>query len=113
MNNSYFNEVLAVLKHYHADLISIIPENFIKFLNDNKDETYVVNIDFSKINWEDTLQDEAKSLLALIYRDFLISPEERKVLLQQEYQERVEQKKEAQKKYNPDYLFKKKDSNLS
>ena len=100
-----FAEVLEVLKHTSKSIVEKIPEKFIMFLKDNKDNEYIADIDFSKPNWEDEVKQETQAILALIYRDYIVSPEKKSELIREE-QIRIE--KEIREKYNPDNIFKNK-----
>ena len=101
-----FTEVLEVLKHTSKSIVEKIPENFINFLKDNKDEEYFTEIDFSKSNWEDDVKEETQAILALIYREYIVSPEKKRELIRDEREEQKIIENEIRKKYNPDNLFK-------
>lgn len=101
-----FTEVLEVLKHTSKSIVEKIPENFINFLKDNKDDEYFTEIDFSKSNWEDDVKEETQAILALIYREYIVSPEKKRELIRDEREEQKIIENEIRKKYNPDNLFK-------
>lgn len=101
-----FAEVLEVLKHTSKSIVEKIPEKFIMFLKDNKDDEYIVDIDFSKENWEDEVKKETQAILALIYRDYIVSPEKRNELIKEEQEEEIRIENEVREKYNPDNVFK-------
>jgi len=103
-----FTEVLEVLKYTSKNIVEKIPEKFIMFLKDNKDEGYIANIDFSKPNWEDEVKQETQAILALIYRDYIVSPEKRSELIKEEKEEQMRIENEIREKYNPDNIFKNK-----
>ena len=42
---------------------------------------YKVNIDFSDANWINNIKPETKILMGLIYRDYIVSPDEREKLI--------------------------------
>lgn len=107
-----FSEIIEILKHTDKQIVEKIPHNFIKFLFDNMDEEYTVEINFFNENWEDTILEDTKAILALIYRDYVVSDEERKVLLIEEKREQEKQESELREKYNPDNLFKNKYSDI-
>lgn len=114
MDNVYsqaFTEVLEVLKNSEKSIISKIPVNFIDFLNKYKDKNYMVEIDFSDENWDDKVKKETQALLALIYRDYIVSQEERERLLIEEREEQKRIEDEIREKYNPDNLFKERVNN--
>lgn len=102
-----FAEVLKVLNYVDENLTNKIPNRFINFLEENKDPNYIVKIDFTNDNWENTIKEETQIILALIYRDYIISPEKRKELIAEEtnVQQRIE--KEMRVKFNPDNIFSK------
>lgn len=108
--NQAFTEVLEVLKNSEENIISKIPKSFIELLNKYKDNNYEVQIDFSNENWDDQIKKETQTILALIYRDYLVSPEEREKLLVEEKEEQIRIKNELREKYNPDNLFKNKNN---
>lgn len=101
-----FAEVLEVLKHTSKSIVEKIPENFINFLKDNKDDEYITVIDFSKSNWEDDVKEETQVILALIYREYIVSSEKKRELIRDEQNEQLRIENEIRKKYNPDNLFK-------
>ncbi len=102
-----FAEVLEVIKHCNQNIKSKIPEKFITFLNQNEDKNYIVKIDFTNANWEDYTKYETQAILALIYRDYIVSPEEREKLLTEEKDELIMVEKELREKYNTDNIFQK------
>lgn len=102
-----FAEVLKVLNYADENLTNKIPNRFIDFLEENKDPNYIVKIDFTNDNWENTIKEETQAILALIYRAYIVSPEKRKELIAEEtnVQQRIEN--EIREKYNPDNIFSK------
>lgn len=100
-----FAEVLEVLENTKQSIVEKIPEKFIIFLQENKDNNYVAKIDFSKSNWEEDIKKEAQAILALIYRDYIVSKEKRTELLKEEQEEQIRIEKEIREKYNLDNIF--------
>ena len=84
-----FVEVVEVLNHSSATVIEKIPTRLIDLFNTNKSEEYVAKIDFFSENWEADLMPNTQAILALLYRDFLTSPEERKKLIDKEKEARL------------------------
>ena len=105
-------EALEILKHSEEKITNKIPKKFIKFLNENADSEYKVNINFLNNNWDESIKQDTKAILALIYRDYIVSEEEKQKLLLQEKDRRKKEEKELREKYNPDNIFKK-DNNIS
>ena len=103
-----FSQVIEILNHSDKNIVERIPKQFINFLFENMDTEYNVNIDFSNKNWQETILEETKVVLALIYRDYIVSSEERAKLLAEEKKEQEEKERELREKYNIDNLFNKK-----
>lgn len=79
-------EVNEVLRYTDFALTSKIPDSFKQYILDNMSKTYKFTI--SKDDMADdvisNLKAEAKSILGLIYRNYLCSPEEKAYLLELE-----------------------------
>ena len=103
--NKAFSEVIEVINNSSETVIEKIPKSFIEFLEKNKDENYIANIDFKDEEWEKTVSRETRVILALIYRDYLVSQEERKRLIEKEQIEKNEFEKQLREQYNPDNIF--------
>lgn len=86
-----YSETLFIINNLEPALYRKIPYKLISFLNNNKDNDYVVNIDLNKsINGQNLLS-ETRSLLAVIYRDYICSKEKKLKILKEEekyFQER-------------------------
>ncbi len=111
MNNNLrqaLTEVLQVLNNTQKDLIALIPQDFVIFLLDNHDQKYKPNIDFSLDNWETMISDDAKSIIAYIYKEFLVTEEEGAELLTDE--ELVKKGEEMLQKYGLEDLFEDKEN---
>ena len=103
INKKAVSEVIDILKHSEIEVTQKIPKKFIEFLTKNSDRDYIPNIDYSEENWENSIEEDAKVLIALIYRDYIMSEEEK----EKEKEEAEKQEQEIREKYNPDNLFKK------
>ena len=97
-----FKEVYIILNRSSKEELIKVPKTFVEFIESNMDRDYNPQIDFSD-NFEESVLEETLLILALIYRDYLISKEERAILLQDE----EKQLEELKKSYNIENLFKK------
>ena len=99
-------EVLYILKYLPKDMTANIPTNFLNFLNENSIPDYKPDFDLSKGLDNVRLKHKTKILLAIIYRNYICSEQERldydKILLQNENEYQVKFKE----KYNTDNIFK-------
>lgn len=99
-------EVLYILKYLPKDMTTNIPTNFLNFLNENSIPDYKPDFDLSKGLDNVRLKHKTKILLAIIYRNYICSEQERldydKILIQNENEYQVKLKE----KYNTDNIFK-------
>ena len=112
-----FTDISIIIQMMSKSMKNKINPNFIKLIEENKDTEYVSNINKKIPLKEQTLNENTKIILALIYRDFLCPPNERKRLQAkdakelQEVQEQIEN--EIREKYNPDDIFKNRSKNIN
>ena len=110
MNKNYqeaFVEVLEVIKNCEEGVKRKIPDRFINYLEQNADKNYKPQIDFTNDSWKKTIKQETQNILALVYRDYVVSPEKRKKLILEEREMQRLKEKELREKYNPDEIFSK------
>lgn len=100
------SQVIDVLSHSEKNIVDRIPKNFVNFLMENEDKSYIPNINYADEKWENTLEDDAKGLLALIYRDYIADKDERETLILLEKQEEIERRKKQEEKYDVKKIFK-------
>lgn len=99
-----FSEVAQIINLMPSNLASRIPLEFKQIIQAEKSKTYIPNI--TEPIEQCALKTEAIIILALIYRDFLCSKEERKNLIARDTNNLVEFEKELREKYNSDNIFK-------
>lgn len=107
MREQYFKafvEVEQIIMLMPKGLQNKIPEKFKNLLSTCKDPDYIVNIKepFEECN----IMEETKIVLAVIYRDFLCSKEEKERIKLIDSQRLKENEDALREKYNPDNLFK-------
>ena len=106
-----YAEVLEVLKYVSLDDYNKIPKKFITFMEENCDEnstfTYNIAIPFEKQN----LSNDTKNILAMLYRLFWASEEDKKRF---EYidKKNIQKRKELNEKYSPENVFKNRNNNM-
>lgn len=104
-----FSEVEQIIKLMPKSLQNKIPDRFKNIIFTEKSQAYIPNIKepFEQCN----IMEETKIILAVIYRDFLCSEEEKKEIKLKDSQKLMEYEKELREKYNPDDIFKNKKNN--
>lgn len=104
-----FSEVEQIIKLMPESLQNKIPNRFKNIISTEKLQAYIPNI---KEPFEEcSIMEETKIILAVIYRDFLCSEEEKKEIKLKDSQKLKEYEKELREKYNPDDIFKNKKNN--
>lgn len=101
-------ETFIVIQNSENEIIEKIPNNFLKFIENNMDKNYNPEINFNDENWKNQINSDTKAILALIYRDYIVDAEKRDKLIQEEKAQREIYEKELREKYNPNEIFKKK-----
>lgn len=109
INSEIYVDISIIIGMMPTEMKSKISNSFIDFIESNKSNTYVSNINPKIPLREQNIRKETKEMLGIIYRDYLCSNEERIDLLQEENEELAKLEFEKRKLYNPDDIFKKKD----
>ena len=110
-NNATFKNALKeadyIIQNLPLGIQKKIPNNFRKSIVENMNQSYVPNtFDKNKSLGEQNILDETKLILAAIYRDYIVSNEEKNNLVMEENKIKQKLEKEKRKKYNPNSLFK-------
>lgn len=71
-------EVLEILEYSDDNILEKIPKKLIKFWERNKYKTYKPNLDHNKSISEMNLKDKTKSIIDMIYLNYLCNEEETK-----------------------------------
>lgn len=99
-----FSEVAQIINLMPSNLANKIPLRFMQIIEAEKSKTYMSNI--TEPIEKCQLKDETTIMLAVIYRDFLCSKEERANLIARDTNNLEEFEKKLREKYNPDNIFK-------
>ena len=105
-------EVAMIIHKFPSELQSRIPSKFKMNLLDKMDISYTPSkYDKNKTIDEQDISEEAKMILASIYREYIVSEEEKKQLIFEENEIAREKEKEKRIKYSTD-VFKNKKASL-
>ncbi len=77
-------EVNCVLENSEDEVLTKIPNKFKEYLNANMDKEFTPSFIPGLAIFAQPISMEAKELLKLVYRDFLATEDERKILIQKE-----------------------------
>ncbi len=100
-------EVLDILENSEENIVEKIPKKLMEFWQKNKSTTYKPNLDHSKTINEMNLKSKTKSLITMIYLNYLCdnAEKDRINLILKDNEEKYQ--KELKEKYNSDNIFKK------
>lgn len=106
-----YAEVIEVLNYIPMNEYKKIPKKYITFMEENSSETssfvYNIALPFDRQNISET----AKNILGMIFRLFIIDSIKKEELKNKEKELKNKEELEKYIKYNPDSLFKNKNSN--
>lgn len=111
MINTYakaYTEVLEILKYFPKEEYLKIPNEKIEFYKNNMDYNYIFTIDPSSDMSQLEISKEAKCILIILFRDYLATEKQKKILESILKQNQLEEERQLREKYNPDNLFSKK-----
>mgnify|MGYP000039241151 FL=1 len=83
-----FKEVDEILKYTDINLVNKIPKKFIDFLRANMNNEYEFNVQEGLHLNKQNLSEEANNILALIYRDYWATEEEKEEFRKKDEEER-------------------------
>lgn len=107
INSEIYVDISVIISMMPTEMKSKISNSFINFIENNKSNNYVSNINPKIPLKEQIIRKETKEMLGIIYRDYLCNNEERINLLQEEKRELTKLEAEKREIYNSDNIFKK------
>lgn len=105
-------EVLEILQYSDDCIIEKIPKKLIEFWQKNKSTTYKPNLDHNKSINEMDLKNKTKSIITMIYLNYLCDDEERSNINLRLKNNEEKYQQELMEKYNTDNIFKKHNQKL-
>lgn len=101
-----YSEVLEILNHIPKSDYNKIPTDMIKLFTTNKNKEYSFSYDVNKTLNEQNVSKKAKTIIAILFRDYWATPYQRERILAKEKYDIAKMEEEKREKYNPDDLFK-------
>ena len=105
-----YTEVVVVLKELSQDDFNKIPRNIIDFLNAKRDKNYNFNININAPLEGQNISEQARMILAILFRDYLATDKQKEKIMNFEKAERMRMDEEAKKQYFVDNIFQKRKS---
>lgn len=115
MNTTYnnaFAETLFIIRCLPYNEQSKISKKFIEFLDENKNDDFVITINPNISLQRQQLLEETKELLKEIYMSYFISEEKRKTILQYDRYRNIVEEDLKNQKYDYNNLFKNKTTDI-
>lgn len=100
-----FYEVLEILSYISKEDYEKIPRSLIELFEENANLNYNFKYNSKITLREQGCSDITKAIIALLYRDYWASKEEKENILLNEKNDKIRIEQEKQEKYNPDNLF--------
>ena len=106
-----YKEVIEVLKYTKREDVNKIPKYRILLWKTNMKKDYDFKIDTSKTLEEQNLSDEAKAIIANIFKKYWATDYQKERIEAKEKYDMEQLEKEKYEKYNPDNIFKRRQTN--
>ena len=101
-----YTEVVEILKYVPKEEKNKIPKEIIEYYMDNRDISYSFKIDIEKSFEEQALLEKTKIVLAILFRDYWATPEQKERILSKQNYDRIRIETDKRNKYNPNDIFK-------
>lgn len=101
-----YKEIVEILKYVPEDSVNKIPKEMRDMFEAEQLKTYNFQIDTGKPFEEQILLEETEAILANIFRDYWANDYQRAKIIEKENKDRKEWEEEKRRKYNPDDIFK-------
>ena len=102
-----YSEVYAIINLMSWNLITKIPEKILENIENKRDKEQIIEIDNIE---EYQPSEQANKLLAVLYKNYFATDEEKSVIQAKEKILYKKEQEELLEKYNPDDLFKNKET---
>ena len=106
-----YNEVMEILKYIPKSDFEKIPKQLLNTFNENIERDYKFSYDINKTLDEQNVSKKAKTIIAILYRDYWAPPDKKEKIIRKEKYDKEEQEKIKREKYNSDDIFKNKQEN--
>ncbi len=107
-----YREVIEILKYTNQDDVNKIPREKIMLWINNMKKDYDFEIDKEKPLSEQNISKEARAILANIFKQYWATDYQRERIESKEKYDMEQLEKEKYEKYNPDDIFKRRQTNM-
>lgn len=104
-----YSEVLEILKNISKEDYEKVPSEKIDLFEKNANKNYNFQYDTNLTLDEQNVSKRAKAIIAILFRDYWATPEQREKILAKQNYDRIQIEKNKKKQYNVDNIFKNKE----
>ena len=101
-----YNEVLEILKYISKSDYNKISPNMLGLFKTNSNKEHNFSYDIDKTLEEQNVSKKTKTIIAILFRDYWATDEQREKILAKEKYDMQRHEEELREKYNPDDIFK-------
>lgn len=94
-----YNEVVEILNHVPKEDYYKVPKNMIQMFKANMEPNYFFKFDTKKTLNEQNVSKDAKTIIAILYRDYWATEEQREKIIAKENYDKQKIEMEKQEKY--------------
>ncbi len=106
-----YTEVLEILKNISQEDYNKVPKEKINLFEHNANKEYIFDYDSTKTLEEQNVSKTARAIIAILFRDYWATDEQRNKIKTFQNNKRHQLEKEKNEKYSYDNLFKKRNEN--
>ena len=107
-----YSEVLEILQHISKEDYNKIPNEKIKLFKENSSKNYSFKYNSNLTLAEQNVSKRARAIIAILFRDYWATSSQREKIKRMEKFNRLKIEEEKSQMYNPDNLFKNKESKV-
>lgn len=107
-----FTEVLEILKSISKEDYDKIPNEEISVFEENKNKDYDFKYNPNKTLKEQNVSKEAKYIIAILFRDYWATPEQKAKIIKKEKQDEILTESKNLDKFDSNLIFKKQSSKM-
>lgn len=104
-----YTEVLDILKYISKEDYEKIPKSKIKVFEENSNKNYSFTYDENKTLDEQNVSEIAKAIIAILFRDYLATKEQRYVIIKKQQEIKEQKQKELMAKFEQNKNISEKD----
>lgn len=104
-----YSEVLEILKNISKEDYEKIPSEKIDLFEKNANKNYNFQYNANLTLNEQNVSKRAKAIIAILFRDYWATPEQREKILAKQNYDRIQSERDKQKQYDVDNIFKNKE----